>query len=239
MAQRYIILILMVITHLLLAQNSQKLRDFLWKTEFNSLLQRFAEETVELVDEGERSARIRARPYSIAEGWRVQVFAGTNREYARSLALRLRHLQLDSVYVVQSDQLFKVQMGNFTQRSEAEKLLNRLWHADIDNAWIVKTEIHIPKSRPTSVPKEKAELEGKLVYSIQIFVTRHAQRADSIRRQVQNKFGLEARTINTANGWKVLLGEFNHEESARQILKLVKQNGFPDAWITQVARNTP
>ncbi len=233
----FTIVLLLATVPPLVAQGNQKLHDFLWKTEFNTLIDRFAEETVELVDEGEHQARIRALPYTIEEGWRVQVFAGTNREYARALALKLRALKLDSVYVVQSDQLYKVQVGNFTERPEAEKLLNRLWYAGIDNAWIVKTPIHVlkkPLPVAASAAMKPTELSGRIAFAIQIFATGDPQKADSMKILAGKKLGLKTRTLAAANGWKVLVGEFKEEADARHILNLVKRNGFPDAWITQI-----
>ena len=64
---------------------------------------------------------------------------------AKEILSNIQALNLDSVYMVQEQNLFKVQMGNYGERREAEIMLDRLRYAGIENAWIVNATIHVPK----------------------------------------------------------------------------------------------
>ncbi len=230
-----IVLLVLLACGALHAQDLSKLRDYLWHQDFQSLIDRFAQDSIMLVDKGDRAARIESLPYITTAGLRVQLFAGLNRENAEAIANRVRELQLDSVYVVQSDSLVKVQIGNFTERLEAEKMLDRLRFAGITTAWIVSSQIHVPKVSPvpTVDSGKSASQKANLGYTIQLFVTNDVQRAEQIRREAAEQTGLDVSIIHDDDFWKIMAGHFNDETTARAQLKHLQENGYPDAWLTQ------
>ncbi|OPX33424.1 hypothetical protein B1H10_05985 [candidate division KSB1 bacterium 4484_188] len=221
-----------------IAQPSQKLKTFLWEKDFETLRKNFAEDQIILKDIGDIKQRLELRSFTEAPGMRVQIFAGTDRENAENIAEQARAWQLDSVYVEESKDLFKVQLGNFRERIEAEKLLDRLRFKGMENAWIVHTAIHVPKSsvkRQTSEP-EAADVAASLVYTIQLFVTKDAVKARQFQQEASKEIPQPVWIRPEGNLWKVLAGKFDDESSARQSLSAIRSAHFPDAWLTQVAK---
>lgn len=219
------------------AQTSKELKAFLWKNNFRDMIQKYGQETLTLQDSGLAAQRLNARRYVEVPGFRVQLFAGSSRERAEQVAGRLQHLNLDSVYVVVDNGLYKVQLGNFSERLEAAKMLDRLRFRGETNAWIVQATIHKPK-QPVSADSVRAETAGgeeRLAFAIQLFVTGDAHKAQRLQSAFSRKFSLNIRLIKQGDFWKVLAGSFPREEDARRRLKEIQAAGFPDAWITQVS----
>jgi hypothetical protein len=223
-------------------QLSSGLRDYLWQNNFSELLQKYADEEVDLKDKGELEKQIEARAFSEEPGMRIQVFAGADKENAEKMSSRLQTLDLDSVYVVNDGGLYKVQLGNFIQEQEAQKMLDRLFYAGIKNAWVVKTSIHVPKQREyrgtqTDSLLGNTENGARMIYSIQLFVTSNPGKAKNLEKQFLQKLSLNVWSVPQDHFWKVMAGKFKDETSARNALGRIRQSGFPDAWITQVQEN--
>jgi len=217
------------------AQMSSDLRNFLWEKEFDELIADYAEEKVILRDEGEIKKRIERRTFIEAAGYRVQTFAGSDRENAEKMATALSNLNLDSVYVIEERDLFKVQIGNFIERLEAEKMLDLLRFRDISNSWIVETVIHVPRQpviQPDTIPVEKELPSSK--FAIQLFVTKDLQRAKEFSAKFTLELGDPSQLTQNGEFWKVLSGKYVNEFKARERLEEIRNSGYPDAWITQV-----
>lgn len=217
------------------AQMSSDLKKFLWEKDFNELITDYAEEKIILTEQGEFKKRIERRSFIEAPGFRVQTFAGSSKENAAAIADQLTKLNVDSVYVVDDQGLFKVQIGNFTERLEAEKMLDQLRHRNFRNCWIVETIIHIPKqSKPLPDTDSDIKVISTPKFSIQLFVTKNEQRAKEFSAKFTRELGQPSRLIQSGDFWKVLCGSYSEEFRARQRLDEIRNSGYPDAWITQV-----
>lgn len=223
---------------LVTAQISEDLKDFLWEQDFRELLQSYADEQVFLKDSGDRLERLENRSYVEKPGFRVQVFAGAAENNAHTIARRVQTLQPDSVYVVEDQGLYKVQIGNFARRLEAQKMLDRLYYAGVENAWIVKTTIHFPKTRlpekVSSTGTTSVQPEKEFSFSIQLFVTNSPEKAQALSEKFARTVDFPV-WIKPQNGlWKILTGKFEKELQAREYLTKIRKAGFSDAWLTQV-----
>ena len=214
---------------------SSDLRKFLWEKDFNELITDYAEEKIILTEQGEFKKRIERRSFIESKGFRVQAFAGSTEENAAAMANQLAQLQLDSVYVIEDQGLYKVQIGNFRERLEAEKMLDQLRHRNIRNCWIVETIIHVPKQ---SAAPPDTDSGVKVIptpkFSIQLFVTKSEPRAKEFAEKFTRELGQPSRLIQSGEFWKVLCGNYGEEFRARQRLEEIRNSGYPDAWITQV-----
>lgn len=234
----YGVIVQLILVVSLFAQNTTKLKNFLWEKDFKSLIKNYAEENIKFSEEGNIQRRMEARSYIEKEGLRVQVFAGSDQKNAEAYADKMTKLRLDSVYIDESSGIFRVQIGNFSDRIEAEKMLDRLRFAGITNAWIINTIIHVPKvlsaEKVEEVTQAVADKEDRFLFSIQILVTSSYQKALLFQRKLKNSFSEEI-WLNQQNGlWKILLGKFNDESNARSRLEVVRASGYPDAWLTQI-----
>lgn len=223
----------------LTAQISGNLKEFLWQKNFSEIIENYAEEKIILQDPGLWQKQISQRSYTEEEGYRIQVFAGVREENARSAAASLEALALDSVYVIEQNDLFKVQLGNFQERLEAEKMLDQLRYKGIGNAWIVQTTIHVPKKLPPAFVSEDGSdsfIPSPIIYTIQLFVTSDLTKAQNILESVKNKLDQDGWVIRAGGFWKVVVGSFDDETTAREALSVIRSSGYPDAWITQVKK---
>ena len=236
-----IFIILQLTLAYLPAQMTNDLKQFLWQKDFSDLIENYAEEKITLQDEGLWQKQLSQRSYQEESGWRVQLFAGLMEENARATAAEIRLLDLDSVYVQEENGFFKVQLGNFQERLAAEKMLDQLRFKGITNAWIVQTIIHVPKDTTGQSlgtdSKSDSLYYSPLIYTIQIFVTRDVTRAESILQSLKARIKQEGWVIRSGDYWKVVVGNFTDEIAAREFLNLLRDSGYPDAWLTQVNPN--
>ncbi len=235
-------LALITIPHSGYAQMSPRLKQFLESRNFHELIETYKQEKITLFTEGERVARETARPYTAGKGFRCQVFAGAREQNALQAAERLKTLNLDSVYVIETpSHLYKVQIGNFQTRQEAEVFLDKLRNAGEKDAWIVPAEIHIPKKEaapsptPQSEPAAGQELSQQLYFTIQVFATNDLLRAFQVKKKLQSEFNQPVEVAARGSIWKVLIGKFPDRPAAEKFLEDLRKNKYEDAWITQVA----
>jgi hypothetical protein len=222
----------------LFGQMTQELKEFLWEKDFTEMLSDYGEERVILSDSGDYRRRLALRTYREERGLRIQTFAGADLKNAENMMSQLTDLQLDSVYLVKEEGLYKVQLGNFLYRVDAEKMLDRLRFAGISNAWIVETIIHLPKDIPEDstrvAPPPVADLEQQILYAIQIFVSRDFQRAEDFSNRLNLRLSDQSWILQSGEFWKVLIGRYQDEASARQRLSEIRDAGYADAWLTQI-----
>jgi hypothetical protein len=221
------------------AQMTGDLKQFLWQKDFSDIIENYAEEKITLQDEGLWQKQLSQRSYQEESGWRVQLFAGSMEENARAAAAEIQSLALDSVYVQEENGFFKVQLGNFRERLAAEKMLDQLRFKGITNAWIVQTIIHVPKdtTEQSLVADSKSDSYdySPLIYTIQIFVTRDVAKAESVLQSLKSRMKQEGWVIRSGDFWKVVVGNFTEEIAAREFLNILRDSGYPDAWLTQVS----
>jgi hypothetical protein len=217
------------------SQMSNDVRNFLWEKDFKELITEYAEEEVILRDLGDFKKRLELRSFTETNGYRVQTFAGSNKENADKMVSRLVQLNLDSVYVLEETGLYKVQIGNFTERLQAEKMLDLLRFQEISNSWIVGTIIHVPK-QPVIISDSISAVKKPPSYyfAIQLFVTKNEESAKIFSEKFTRDSGDPSRLIKNGEFWKVISGRYTLDSKARERLGEIRSSGYPDAWITQL-----
>lgn len=75
-------------------------------------------------------------------GWRVQVFADTDRGNAEAFARRMERTVDAAVHVEWAEPWWKVRLGDFLDRDAAERLRERLVAEGVEDAWTVRTTVH-------------------------------------------------------------------------------------------------
>ena len=78
----------------------------------------------------------------ITEGYRVQVLATRYFDRADSLAVIMKNMVSDSVYVDFETPNYKVRIGDFIDRDSAESLQEYLVQKGYNSAWILRTRIN-------------------------------------------------------------------------------------------------
>ena len=224
------------------SQMSSELKQFLESRNFSELINTYKRDKISLFTEGKRAKVLAARSYTVEKGYRCQIFAGAQKESADRVAGKMRALQMDSVYVIYSnDNLYKVQMGNFDNRRDAEVLLDKLKYAKVEGAWIVEAEVHRPKSpadrqQYQQAQQKQQELEERpgFYYAIQVFASSDSIKAFQLKDVLQRDMKQPVEVVSQESNWKVLVGQFVDRSSAEEFLKVLKRDKFSDAWITQV-----
>lgn len=101
-----------------------------------------APDTVRVERESVTAGTIRPATPSTTTGWRVQVFADTDRERAERFARRVESMVGDeAVHVEWSEPWWKVRVGDFTSVDAAERLRERLVAEGVEGAWTVRTSV--------------------------------------------------------------------------------------------------
>ena len=230
----YIITIILCFAVLVNAQINERLKNYLWEKDFRELINNFADEKIELVEQGHIAQKIEERNYTIEEGFRVQLFAGADKDNANRFAKQVRQAKMDSTYIVEEAGIYKVQLGNYVQRLEAEKMLDKTRYAGFPTAWIVTTSIHVPKDSTQTVQPQPQPETSKLVYAIQLFVTNNNQRAEQLKNEYTGQVSENVWIFPQGTLFKILAGKFDDEQAARNYLEQIKASGITDAWLTQV-----
>jgi len=211
-----------------------KLKEFLTRNDFMELIEKYGQDDITLTIKGVEQKKIEQRSYNIAQGYRCQVFASADIANAEEVASRIETLKLDSVYVISSeDGLYKVQVGNYQERKQAQIMLDKLMYAGVNGVWIIETSIHVPKARH---PQEPAQVDMKsgFYYTVQVFNTKYAEKAQRFKSTLEQRFAEPVTIIQQDDLWKVVVGRFDDHESASALLERMHDEGFIDAWITQV-----
>lgn len=87
---------------------------------------------------------VSAQPQA-AEGYRIQLFAGRDKQTAKRLSsLALSRLTIP-VYLTYEAPQYKVRVGNFTVREEAAEWCERLRREGFPDAWIVRAIVNIQR----------------------------------------------------------------------------------------------
>jgi cell division septation protein DedD len=217
------------------SQMTPKLKDFLTRNDILDLIDKYGQDRIALTIKGTEQIKIERRSYVVTSGFRCQVFAGTQSDNANGIAAKVRALQLDSVYVVtNSENLIKVQVGNFQDRKDALVMIDKLGYAGVNGAWVVETDIHVPKT--TQPPHEENDIEAKnaFYFAVQVFNTKYLEKAQSYKASLEAKFSEPVQLIQQNDLWKIVIGRFEDKDSASMLLEKMHGQGFADAWITQV-----
>lgn len=79
------------------------------------------------------------------QGYRVQIFFGSERKQAQDAKTKLLQLMPDEeVYLIYQQPYFKVRVGDYRTKLEAEAVYRKLIH-EFDKLFIVPDKINLPK----------------------------------------------------------------------------------------------
>ena len=171
------------------------------------------------------------------EGFRVQVFAGTDSLSARSVRSEITEQTDDSVHYLIEKGLHKIQVGDYLYRYLADNMKTNMRQTGYPGAWVVQRTIIVPvdtttadsiATRETGTDKP-GEVSGK--YKIQLVATGSQERAEEIVRQVQANTTYRVFYEQSGNLYKVFVGLFESEPRAREELTKLRDLGYPDAWL--------
>ncbi len=171
------------------------------------------------------------------EGFRVQIFAGTDSLSARSVHDKLAEQTDDSVHYLIEKGLHKIQVGDYLYRYLADNMKTSMRQTGYPGAWVVQRTIIVPIDttttdsitiRATGTDKHD-EASGK--YKIQLVATGSQERAGEIVLQVQANTTYRVFYEQSGNLFKVFVGLFESEPRAREELTKLRDLGYPDAWL--------
>jgi len=180
---------------------------------------------------------VKAIPRAIrqVEGFRVQIFAGLDSLNALMTLGQAEEVLTDTVYFFKEKGLFKLQTGDYLYRPQADSARTYIRDNGYPGAWIVKRLINLydqPKSQETvqeSSVASSEEYEGK--YKIQVAATSTQAGAEEIVDQLKQKLRYPVYYLLSGTLYKVYVGNFKEESTARNVLTEVRDAGYPDAWL--------
>jgi len=181
--------------------------------------------------------------YKQVEGFRVQIFAGLDAINADAAYTDAGRLVSDSVYKFEEKGLIKVQVGDFQFRPQADNTRDLMRSNGFTGAWVVQRVINIPidtagtqigQPPPPAEPAAAAAVQktgasGR--YRIQIMASSSEDRARTAAGEIKSQLGYDAFYEKSGSLYKVFVGYFNDEISARQVLDELRGKGYPDAWL--------
>lgn len=176
------------------------------------------------------------------EGFRIQIFAGVDTLNAMSTRSQAATIVSDSVYLLDDQGLLKVQVGDYPYRYQADKVRDQFRREGFPGAWVILRTILIPFEadttkvvqnipdstiviQPVSTPVE----QGK--YKIQIIAIGSEDRAKAIIGNLKQNMNYQAFYEKSGNLYKVFVGYFKEEDTARTALRKLRESGYPDAWL--------
>ena len=155
-------------------------------------------------------------------GYRVQVFAGMNKENAEAVRTQIQGNISHKVYIIVADNLYKVQVGDFQARLDAEELSVSLRN-DFPGCFIQKTLV--------LAGDEVKQSFGK--YFVQLGAFASKEGAKSFQTTVR-EFNYSNSIIFEENEfYKVLIGAYKTREEAEEIKQKLIMIGFDGAWIVE------
>ncbi len=176
------------------------------------------------------------------EGFRVQIFAGTDTINALSTRSQATTMVTDSVYLLEDQGLLKVQVGDYPYRHQADKMRDQFRKEGFPGAWVILRTILIPYEAASTddtisvadtvivvQPMEKSVVDGN--FKIQIIATGSEERAQEIVDNLKQSMNYQAFYEKSGNLYKVFVGYFKEENTAREALDKIRTGGFPDAWL--------
>ncbi len=171
------------------------------------------------------------------EGFRVQVFAGSDSIQAFSIRDLVSLQTEDSVHYIFEKGLCKIQIGDYLYRYQADNMKTTMRQNGYPGAWVVQRNIIVPidSSMADSVAidqpnqQDSAIVAGK--YKIQLVATGSLEKAEEIVNNVRTLTNHHVYHEQSGNLFKVLVGSFEEESQARSELEKLRNLGYPDAWL--------
>lgn len=195
--------------------------------------------------------------YKEIEGFRIQIFAGTDSISALSVQNRVDMAVNDPVYLIHEGGLFKIQVGDYPYRMDADNMKMTLNNKGYDGAWVAKRMIHVlrdsidsdsihvlpPPLPPASAGESQEEIiteqvsdsasteANKTKFKIQVMATSDELKAQQMELELEDQFSEDAFYEKSGNIYKVFIGQFKTRADAEILLNQVRENGYPDAWL--------
>jgi cell division septation protein DedD len=222
--------------------SGSRVKDFLNRQDFLELIQKYRMDTISLQREGLVRDSVARLNDQMQPGFRGQVVAGSVQKNAQQVYQRLQSSRFSPVYLIQTpDGLYKVQVGDFQERTAAENMMLKLFKAGFKNVWLVQTDVRVPrKPAASSSGIEKAAHRASkneiIYYGIQVLATGDSAKAHSLQSELQNKFSYPVSILKKDHFYKLIIGKFEDRIPAEGLLKMLREKGFEDAWITQIQK---
>jgi hypothetical protein len=172
-----------------------------------------------------------------AEGFRVQVFAGSDSVKVNSVRQEIAIITDDSVHYFNEKGLYKIQVGDYLYRYLADNMKTKMRQNGYPGAWVVQRTILVPVDSLATASSTAPDSSGVLPamqtgkYKIQLVVTGSFEKAQEIVNNLQNKTEYRVFYEESRNLYKVFVGLFEEEKQARAELEKMRQLGYPDAWL--------
>jgi hypothetical protein len=171
------------------------------------------------------------------EGFRVQVFAGSDSSKVQSIRQEITTLTDDSVHYFGEKGLYKIQVGDYLYRYLADNMKTKMRQNGYPGAWVVQRTILVPID---SITTDSLSIEDSTTvnsgpetgkYKIQLVVTGSLEKAEEIINSLKSKTESRVFYEQSGNLYKVFVGLFEQETQAREELEKLRQLGYPDAWL--------
>lgn len=193
--------------------------------------------------------------YKEIEGFRIQLFAGTDSISAATVHRKADTDIEDTVYLINEGGLFKIQVGDYPYRMDADNMKLTLNDKGFKGAWVVKRMVRVPRDSrmadsvvvapPPSVPSEISPVETETTqpdktpsapvdegrFKIQVMATSDMLKAQQLELELEEQFSKEAYYEQSGTVYKVFIGKFQIRSEAEKLLNYVRENGYPDAWL--------
>lgn len=191
--------------------------------------------------------------YREIQGFRIQLFAGTDSMGAATIKQKADSEVDDMVYLLNEGGLFKIQIGDYPYRMDADNMKIALDGKGFEGAWVVKRLIRVSQdsnianinTAPPPVPPETqyedttatqsddtvSASNNEALIKIQVIATSDEMKARQLEMELETQFSEEAFYIQSGDVYKVYIGKFQNRPDAEKLLKYIREKGYTDAWL--------
>ncbi len=167
------------------------------------------------------------------DGFRIQLFAGSDSLNTRVLFNKTKMIVPDSVYFFREAGLYKIQIGDFLIRNEADLRLLKLRQKNLKGMWVVARKIKKTKMLPLVRTGHETK-NTAAPFSIQVMVTSDTTQAQKLTESLQKELDMPAFFLHKDAVFKIYIGHFTSHTQADSSLQIVRKKGYPDAWIFKI-----
>jgi cell division septation protein DedD len=181
------------------------------------------------------------------EYFRVQIYAIQNYESARVQRVKVREYTTKDISLVQENDLWKIQVGDFATREEAEKERDILRKLGWIDAWLVRIRFSsggIAKPDTTIPAKQDTTLimpvsEPEFYYTVQVIATSNRTEAENVQKNLSLLKIPEVTLLQENNLWKIHIGKYRDQKDAEMMRNQMKEMGFNDSFVVKQKRFSP
>ena len=169
------------------------------------------------------------------EGFRVQIFAGIDSMNALVTLAESEMVFADTVYFFKEKGLYKLQTGDYLYRPQADSVRDLSRNNGYSGAWVVKRLINLYDQPPEPEATNETITDSTIIdegrYKIQVVATSSQSGAEQIVGELKESIPYRVYYLQSGSLYKIFIGNFQDETTARRILKEVRETGYPDAWL--------